>query len=71
MLNGRQMTREGQRAPARPDLPTLQHSGEKPNRCDQCNYASSHATNVRNHVRTFGGEKHNMFSAECSAVVGR
>ena len=58
MLNGRQMTREGQRAPARADLATLQHTGEKLNRCDQCHYASSHATNVRKHMGTFRGEMH-------------
>ena len=26
------------------------HSGEKPNKCNQCNYASFHARNLRTHV---------------------
>ena len=35
------------------------HSGEKSNKCYQCNYASSCAGNLRRHLKTHSGEKSN------------
>ena len=37
----------------------IKHSGEKPNRCNQCDYASSGAGNLRTHLKTHSGEKPN------------
>ena len=38
---------------------------EKPNKCDQCDYAAcSHAPNVRKHVRTFIAGKRIMYNAQ-------
>ena len=33
------------------------HSGEKPNKCNQCRYASSQASNFRTNLKTHSGEK--------------
>ena len=33
------------------------HSGEKPNKCNQCDYASSRVYNLRIHLKTHSGEK--------------
>ena len=33
------------------------HSGEKPNKCNQCDYTSSQAGNLRTHLKTHSGEK--------------
>ena len=35
------------------------HSGEKPNKCNQCDYASSDASNLRTHLKTHSGERSN------------
>ena len=35
------------------------HSGEKSNKCNQCDYASSHAGNLGTHLKTHNGEKSN------------
>ena len=35
------------------------HSGEKANKCKQCDYASSDASNLRAHLKTHAGEKSN------------
>ena len=35
------------------------HSGEKSNKCNQCNYASFHAGDLRTHLKTHSGEKPN------------
>ena len=35
------------------------HSGEKSNKCNQCDYTSSHAGNLRAHLKTHSGEKPN------------
>ena len=34
-------------------------SGEKPNKCNQCDYASSRADTLRAHLKTHSGEKSN------------
>ena len=33
------------------------NNGEKPNKCNQCDYASNHAGNLRDHLKTHSGEK--------------
>ena len=39
---------------------TLQlHSEEKPNKCNQCDYASSQTTHLRTHLKTHSEEKPN------------
>ena len=35
------------------------HSGEKLKKCNQCNYASSQAGDLRKHLKTHSGEKSN------------
>ena len=35
------------------------HSGEKSNKCNQCDFASSQAVNLRRHLKTHSGEKSN------------
>ena len=35
------------------------HSGEKSNKCNQCDYVSSHVGNLRTHLKTHSGEKQN------------
>ena len=35
------------------------HNGEKSNNCNQCDYASSQAGNLRSHTKTHNGEKSN------------
>ena len=35
------------------------HSGEKSNKCNQCDYASSRAGHLRTHLKTHSGEKSN------------
>ena len=35
------------------------HSGEKSNKCSQCNYASLYASSLRTHLKTHRGEKSN------------
>ena len=35
------------------------HSGEKSNKCNQCDYASSQASHLRAHMKTHSGEKLN------------
>ena len=36
--------------------------GEKPNKCNQCDYASSDASNLRTHLKTHNGEKSNKYN---------
>ena len=36
------------------------HSGEKLNKCNQCDYATLHAYNLREHLKTHSGEKPNQ-----------
>ena len=41
------------------------HSGEKPNKCNQCKYAFSQAGNLRTHLITHSGDKlHNCIQCE-------
>ena len=35
------------------------HSGEKPNKCNQCDYASIRASTLRDHLKKHSGEKSN------------
>ena len=35
------------------------HDGEKSNKCNECDYASVHASNLRTHFKTHSGEKSN------------
>ena len=35
------------------------HSGEKPNKCNQCDFASIQACDLRRHLKTHSGEKSN------------
>ena len=35
------------------------HSGEKSNKCNQCDFASSHALSLKGHLKTHSGEKSN------------
>ena len=35
------------------------HSGEKPNKCNQCDFATLEVNNLRMHLRTHSGEKSN------------
>ena len=35
------------------------HSGEKPNKCNQCDYASSEASKLVRHLKMHSGEKLN------------
>ena len=35
------------------------HSGEKSNKCNQCNFASSYASGLMRHLKTHTGEKSN------------
>ena len=35
------------------------HNGEKSNKCNQCDYASSRASDSRTHLKTHSGEKSN------------
>ena len=35
------------------------HSGDKLSKCNQCDYASSHAGDLRRHLKTHSGEKPN------------
>ena len=32
------------------------HNGEKPNKCNQCDYASSQGTHLKRHLKTHGGK---------------
>ena len=40
-------------------IPTASHSGEKSNKCNQCDFASSYASALRTHLKTHSGEKSN------------
>ena len=35
------------------------HSGEKSNKCNQCDFASSHTGHLRTHLKMHSGEKSN------------
>ena len=37
------------------------HGGEKPNKCNQCNYASASVNSLKIHLRTYGREKPNKY----------
>ena len=39
--------------------PLKTHSGAKPNKCKQCDFASSQASNLRTHLKVHSGEKSN------------
>ena len=41
---------------------TARNNGEKSNKCNQCNYASSDAGKLRKHLKTHTGEKSNKCS---------
>jgi KRAB domain-containing zinc finger protein len=38
------------------------HSGEKSNKCNRCDYASSQAGDLMRHLETHSGEKSNKFN---------
>ena len=40
-------------------IPTASHSGEKSNKCNQCDYVSFEASNLRRHLEMHCGEKFN------------
>ena len=40
------------------------HSGEKSNKCNQCDFASSYASALRTHLKTHSGEK-SMIMIQC------
>ena len=46
------------------------HSGEKSNKCNQCDYASSQERNLRTHLKTHSGEKLNKCS-QCDYASSR
>ena len=46
------------------------HSGEKPNKCNQCDYASAPAGNLRRHLKTHSGEKSNKCN-QCDYASSR
>ena len=39
--------------------PSTSHSGEKSNKCNQCDFVSSYASALRTHLKTHSGEKSN------------
>ena len=43
------------------------HSGEKSNKCKQCDYASSRASSLRQHLKIHSGEKSNKCN-QCDYV---
>ena len=43
-------------------IPTASHSGEKSNKCNQCDFASSYASALWTHLKTHSGEK----SSKCN-----
>ena len=45
----------------------MTHSGEKPNKCNQCDYASYRAGDLRTHLKTHSGEKSNKCS-QCDFI---
>ena len=44
------------------------HRVEKPNKCNQCDYASSQAGDLRKHLKTHNGEKSNKCN-QCDYVT--
>ena len=55
-------------------------SGEKANKCNQCEYASSHASDLRRHLKIHGGEKsfflisleaHQTYSVNLKTIAGQ
>jgi len=46
------------------------HSGEKSNKCNQCDYASSEAGDLRRHLKTHSGEKLNKCN-QCDYASSR
>ena len=46
------------------------HFGENPNKCDQCNYSSLQAGNLRSHMKIHGGEKANKCD-QCNYATTR
>ena len=46
------------------------HSGEKSNKCNQCDYASSYASNLRAHLKTHSGEKSNKSGLGVQSING-
>ena len=46
------------------------HSGEKSNKCNQCDYASSQERNLRTHLKTHSGEKLNKCN-QCDYASSR
>jgi uncharacterized Zn-finger protein len=47
------------------------HSGEKSNKCNQCDYASSQAGVLRRHLKTHSGEKPNKCNKEADKEVNK
>merc|ERR1712243_308799 len=46
------------------------HSGEKSNKCNQCDYASSFASDLRTHLKRHSGEKSNK-CIQCNKSFNR
>ena len=44
------------------DIAMNSNSGEKSNKCNQCNYTSSRAGNLKTHLKTHSGENPNKCS---------
>ena len=45
------------------------HSGERPYKCNQCDYASSHVFSLRTHLKTRSEEKSNECN-QCNFIAG-
>jgi len=46
------------------------HTGEKPNKCTECDYACSRADTLKTHMRTHSGEKPYKCS-ECDYICSQ
>ena len=66
----------GTKVTSSPSLPPLvmdqnlkTHSGEKSNKCNQCDFASSQAANLRRHLKMHSGEKSANKCNQCDFVT--